>query len=307
MIMTVTLNPALDVTYTVDALVPGQEHRVDRVHARAGGKGINVARILTDLGRPVRATGLIGGSTGERIAAELSRSTVDSQFVTVDGESRRTVVVVDGQGATGLWEPGPTVSAAEWTAFRRRFDQLLAGVSVVVLAGSLPPGVPDDAYAELTEVAHGAGARVVLDADGRALAGGLRAGPDVVKPNRTELAAVTGQPVASAAEALTAARHLRRGGSTAVVATLGADGMVVSTVEGDWRASAGAAVPGNPTGAGDACVAALAHGLQHNQAWPDRLADAVAVSAAAARAPVAGTVDLAEIRRWRGAVVVAAL
>jgi len=304
MIMTVTLNPALDVTYAVEELVRGREHRVGQVGARAGGKGINVARVLADLGQPVRATGLLGGRTGEQIGAELSASRVDARFVAVAGESRRTIAVVDGGGATGLWEPGPTVTEAEWRSFVEAFVDLLDGVDVVVFAGSLPPGIPADAYAELTRLARRAGAQVILDADGRPLAEGLRAEPDVVKPNRSELAGVTGQPVTSAARALNAARRLRAAAHTAVVATLGADGLVASTVDGDWRATTGV-VSGNPTGAGDACAAALAQGLRADRAWPDRLAEAAAVAAAAVRAPVAGMVDPAEVRRWRGTVVVA--
>jgi tagatose 6-phosphate kinase len=304
MIMTVTLNPALDLTYTVDTLVPGREHRVGGVTVRAGGKGVNVARVLADLGHAVRVTGLLGGRTGEQIAADLSA--VDNRFVPVAAESRRTVAVVDERGATGLWEPGPEVTAAEWAAFRDVFSALLHGVGVVVLAGSLPRGVPHDAYAVLTVAAHRAGVPVVLDADGRALAEGLRAGPDVVKPNRTELAAATGQDVGTAAQALAAARRLRDGADTAVVATLGPDGLVASTVDGDWRAATGEVLAGNPTGAGDACVAALADGLLRGRTWPERLAEAAAVSAAAVHAPVAGTVDPAAVQRWRSAVTVAA-
>jgi tagatose 6-phosphate kinase len=195
------------------------------------------------------------------------------------------------------------VTPAEWRSFAGAFADLLDGVAVVVLAGSLPPGVPADAYGQLTHLARGRGVRVVLDADGPALAEGLRAGPDVVKPNREELAGATGHAVTSSTGALTAARRLRAQADTAVVATLGADGLIASTVEGDWRAVAGV-VTGNPTGAGDACAAALAEGLLAGRAWPDRLARAAAVAAAAVAAPVAGTVDPAEVHRWRDTVVV---
>jgi len=203
MILTVTLNPALDLTYAVAALRPGDVHRVDVVGARPGGKGLNVAGVLASLGRPVRATGLLGGGTGEQIGALLERSDVDSSFVPIAAESRRTVVVSsDVDLTTGLWEPGPIVTEAEWAAFRRHFEELLAGVTVVALAGSLPRGIPTDGYATLARTARERRARVVLDADGPALLEGLRAGPDVVKPNRLELAGATGQPVGTADEAL---------------------------------------------------------------------------------------------------------
>jgi tagatose 6-phosphate kinase len=304
MILTVTLNPALDVTYTVDAVVPGTTHRVRDVAVRAGGKGLNVARVLRALGVPVFATGLLGGDNGKRIAALVATGSVRASFVPVAGESRRTVVVTDGAEATGFWEPGPQISAAEWRAFLTHYRQCLTRASVVVLAGSLPPGIAHDSYAVLISFARESGIEVVLDADGPALCSGLIADPTMVKPNATELAAATGHPVASAAEAGSAARALRAGRRTAVVASLGAAGLVASTVDGEWRAMLPAPLTGNSTGAGDACVAALGAGLLSRRRWPDLLADAVACSAAAVVAPTAGAVDPEFMRRLRPSVVV---
>jgi tagatose 6-phosphate kinase len=307
MILTVTLNPALDVTYGVGALIPGSTHRIRDVGVRAGGKGINVARVLAGFALPVRATGFLGGVTSDQITALLGQSTVEVCFVPIAAETRRTVVVSDGVAATGFWEPGPAVSAGEWRAFVAGYPGLLDGVEVVVLAGSLPPGVPDDAYAGLTTTARSAGARVILDTAGPALRAGLRAGPEVVKPNRGELEEVTGQAAPTPRQALGAARLLRNDTGTAVVATLGGDGLIASTMDGDWRAALPAALPGNPTGAGDACVAALAAGLLRARPWSELLADAVAWSAAAATAPTAGTVDPGCAHRLRPSVVVAAI
>jgi tagatose 6-phosphate kinase len=307
MILTVTLNPALDLTYGVARLVGGATHRVDTVSARAGGKGVNVARVLRALDAPVLATGLLGGATGDQIATLLRESTVDFDFTPIGGESRRTVVVAEPGTATGFWEAGPEVSTPEWREFLARFAALTARARVVVLAGSLPPGVPDDAYARLTELARAAGARVLLDADGPALRAGLPAGPDVVKPNRAELAELTGHPLASPRQAAPVARSVRGDSPTAVVATLGGDGLVASTVDGDWRAALPAMLPGNATGAGDACAAALAIGLRDGQDWPSMLADAVACAAAAVSAPTAGTVDPARVRQLRDSVQVEAL
>ena len=126
MILTVTLNPALDLTYGVEVLVPHGTHRVVTVAERAGGKGLNVARVLRGVGEPVVATGLIGGSTGARVAELLRDDGLHSQaFVAVAGATRRTVVVVDRDDATGFWEPGPWVSGSEWLAFVAHFRGLL--------------------------------------------------------------------------------------------------------------------------------------------------------------------------------------
>lgn len=287
MILAVTLNPALDITYRVDALRAHTSHRVTEVAERPGGKGLNVARVLAQLGEPVTATGLLGGATGARIAALLDG--VEHAFLHVAGETRRTVAIVDSQDATGFWEPGPEVTAAEWEQFVAHFRGLLAGVTVVTLSGSLPRGVPVDAYAQLIAIAREAGVRTVLDAEGQPLTLGIAAGPDVVKPNRDELGDNT-------------PRELLARGAKAVVASRGEDGMEAVTPHGTWRALPPERVFGNPTGAGDSCVAALARGLAAGAEWGAMVGDAVAVSAAAVASPVAGHIDEPSYARFREAV-----
>jgi tagatose 6-phosphate kinase len=301
-IVTVTLNAALDVTYDVEALVPHATHRVLQVHARAGGKGVNVARVLRQLGHDTVVTGLAGGHTGALLRADLAASGLTEALVAIGGESRRTLAVVsrrDG-GATLLNEPGPEVTAAEWAEFRARFHGLLAATSsAVVLAGSLPAGVPPSAYAELVEAAHGRGVPALVDADGETLRAAVAAAPEVVKPNAAELRATSGQD-----DPVGGAEALRRAGAGAVVASLGPDGLLAVTGAGSWRAVPPEVVAGNPTGAGDAAVAALAAGLVDGLAWPETLREAVAVSAAAVLVPVAGAFDPAAFRRFRDGVTV---
>jgi tagatose 6-phosphate kinase len=299
-ILTVTLNAALDVTYQVDELRPDASHRVRAVHERAGGKGINVARVLHGQGRDVTCLGLVGGWTGARIAADLDGAGITGAMSSVAGESRRTVSVVSAAtgGSTLFNEPGPRVQGPEWQGFLAAFGRFVPRASVVVMSGSLPPGVPEDAYAELCRVARGAGARVIVDADGRALARSLDSGPDVVKPNSAELRAATG--VAGIEAAMLA---LLEAGAAAVVATFGADGIRALTADGAWTARLEAPVPGlNPTGAGDAAAAALAAGLEDKRDWPAMLADAVAWSAAAVAAPLAGDLDAGVLASARSSV-----
>lgn len=304
MILTVTLNAALDVTYHVDALRPGQTHRPHAVDVRAGGKGINVARVLTILGEPVSATGLAGGATGELLVRRLERDGVPARFTGVAAESRRTVVIADPVAATGIWEPGPTVTPAEWARFLALYAELLAGARLVVLSGSLPPGLPVDAYAHLVEAARAAGIAALLDADGPALLAGLAARPALVKPNATELGEAVNATIETSEQALRAAHKLRAGSATTVVASLGPHGLVAATPEHDLVATPPEPVTGNPTGAGDAAVAALARGLLRSKGWPATLADAVSISAAAVAAPVAGQFDPDTASRIRDGVTV---
>lgn len=288
MIVTVTLNPALDITHTVASLVPHSSHRVTDVAAQAGGKGVNVARVLHALGLPTVAVAFRGGLTGAAVAADLDRHGIAHRLVDTAGESRRTFTVVDlGSGdATVFNEAGPAVSGAEWQALREQVHRLLTGASVLVLSGSLPPGLPDTAYAQLAGAAARAGVPVILDAAGPPLRAGVTAGPDVVKPNATELAEATGLP-----DPLAAAEALRAAGARAVVASLGPAGLLAVTPDGTFRAEPPAPLAGNPTGAGDSVVAAIAAGIHTGTSWPHRLADAVALSAATVKAPRAGQFD----------------
>lgn len=311
MIVTVTLNVALDVTYRVAALRPGTSVRVETVSERAGGKGVNVARVLHALGHEVAVSGFAGGGNGEDVRADLRAAGLADDLVPIAGETRRTVNVVDASGeATVLLEPGPAVTGTEWAALERRLARLLPKASVAVLSGSLPASLPGDAYAALVRLAGSAGVPVILDTGGEALLRGLAAGPSVVKPNFDELVAATSPPAASQAPAgqgvasiddvLSRARQLRHKGAEAVVATLGKDGMVASTAAGCWHASIDAAgapeIRGNPTGAGDAAAAALAVGMLERRSWPDRLRMAAALSAAAVRHDLAGGFDEASYR-----------
>ncbi len=292
MILTVTLNAALDVTYQVPALRLGESHRPSAVDTRAGGKGINVARVLAALGHETMVTGLVGGQTGAAIRTDVARAGLRESLFEMAGPSRRTVTIVANGAATAVNEPGPPVSISDWADFVGGYHALAARASVVVLSGSLPPTLPPDAYAQLVRATD---TPTIVDTSGAPLIAALAARPDLVKPNAAELRETTGltDPVA-------AARTLLDRGAGAVVASLGPDGLVAVTPEGVWRAAPPEPLHGNPTGAGDACVAALAASMALD--WPTRLVEAVAVSAAAVPCPLAGDIDLATYRRLRDTV-----
>jgi tagatose 6-phosphate kinase len=299
-ILTVTLNLAVDVTYSLAQARLGEHNRVELVGRRAGGKGVNVARVLSGLGRDVVVTGLLGGANGSIARAELGEAGLVEETVAIQGESRVTIVAVEDDGrVTGFSELGPEVSAAEWADMHARLRSLSARAEAVVLSGSLPRGVPEDAYAQL--VSASGSAPVLLDAEGAALARGVGAGPAVVKINRAELFGV----VEGVSDVVTAAASLRAAGASAVVVSCGEEGLLAVTDEGVWSAAPPEVLPGNPTGAGDAVAAAVVAGMVDGSGWPERLADAVALSAAAVAAPQAGSFDEAVYARLCGAVEVA--
>lgn len=289
MIVTVTLNAALDVTYHVRDVAWGESNRVGEIGARAGGKGINVAAVLAALGHDVAATGFLAGRTGEAIRTHLASTGITDAFLRVDdGESRRTVTVneVDTGRATLFNEPGAAISGDDWHRLLARTRDVFHEAEAVVLSGSLPPGLPDDAHASLTEGVPDE-TPLLIDSSGEALRHAAKARPALVTPNHAELAAMTGE-----ADARSGATALRDVGAQAVVVTLGTEGMFASTPDGSWRAYLPTPVHGNPVGAGDAAVAALASGLGRHESWPDLLTCAVALSAAAVCCPAAGDVDL---------------
>ncbi|HET7328153.1 MAG TPA: hexose kinase [Nocardioidaceae bacterium] len=297
MIVTVTCNPAIDITYRVDRLQPGEVHRVRDVATRPGGKGVNVARVLHQLGEQTTATGLADAFFG----VTLEALGVPAVFVPALAGVRRTLVVhADSAPATtSLWEPGaaPADPTAAAVLLIEQVTALLTDASALVVSGSLPPGVDPALPAGLATVATAAGIPAVLDLDDAALRVAADGGGAVLVPNRDELARLSG--AAGDLDVVAAARDLSARSRAPVVATLGADGMLAVAGRDCWHARPAEHVAGNPTGAGDAAAAAIARGLAHRNPWPDVLADAVALSSACVLAPVAGEVDLDYYQRVR--------
>jgi len=292
-ILCVTPNAALDVTYSADTLVAGEVNRVDHLQTHAGGKGVNVARLLDDLGQNSAVLGFAGGRVGAEIIASLDKAGLQHRMVPCAEDSRRTVTVVSAaEGAsTGLYERGPHIATPEWDAFTAHYDDELGSACLAVLAGSLPPGVPADAYRQLTEMARTRAIPVIVDAPGKALLHALDAGPTIVSPNEAELAEALdlARPIPLPV-AVDAARTLIARGAERSVVTLGTRGLVAVLDDGAWLVST-PTVRGNPVGAGDAVVAVIAEGQISGRPWLETLPRAAATAAAAVRAPYAGTVD----------------
>ncbi|MEV4092489.1 1-phosphofructokinase family hexose kinase [Streptosporangium saharense] len=301
-VLTVTLNLALDVTYVAGDVDWDGVNRVGTVHRRAGGKGVNVARVLAALGCEVLVTGLAGGPNGEAALADLTAAGLPTALTPIAAPSRATLAVHDhGRELrrTALFnEPGPTVTEDEIARFLSDYDTRLRGAAAVVISGSLPTGVSPRLYAELAARARAHGVPAIVDADGEPLRHAPGGHPEIVKPNAEELArALAGSDEPHGPDAaVRGAQVLRRSGAGAVVVSLGADGLLAVTREGAWRAAMPYRVEGNPTGAGDALVAGLTLGLVEGTPWPERLRRAAALGAAAVAAPVAGDFDADVLR-----------
>ncbi|MDO5063417.1 MAG: hexose kinase [Actinomyces bowdenii] len=300
-----TPNPAIDVTYEVPEPALGRTNRVTAVSRRAGGKGLNVAAVLSRLGLACRVTGPLGGPAGQELRELLRHwdhqdgAAVIPAWVEVPHLTTRTTVTVIAQDgtATGLYEPGPTLGPADWEALTRATLTDLRPGDVLAVCGSCPPGTGPEQLTGLLAGARRRGARTIVDTSGPLLVAAA-AVCDVVTPNREELLAATG-----ARSLHEGAQALLDSGAGAVVASDGPRGMVLLTSGGHdphpWYAPAPSVEVVNPTGAGDSAVAALAAELlAHPPApgspvlQPRALAAAVALSASAVTTPVAGAVDL---------------
>jgi tagatose 6-phosphate kinase len=297
-ILCVGPSPAWDVTYHVERFREHASNRATAVSARAGGKAVNVARVLHGLGEPVTVLAPAGGPTGELFAADLHAAGLPAELVADELETRRTLTIVSDESgdATVVNEPS---RLSDWVAFLAQADRLMDGASVVVACGSLPSGAPAGAFAELSRAAASRGLPIVVDTSGPALLACLEGSPTLVKPNHVEL-----NEVVDAADPIQAAQELARSSGSAVVVSMGAAGMVLAAGEDTWRATLPNPLRGNPTGAGDAAVAAFARGVAAGADWPVMLRDAVALAGAAVLAPYAGEFKPGDHAALAGSVVV---
>ncbi|HXV04291.1 MAG TPA: 1-phosphofructokinase family hexose kinase, partial [Solirubrobacterales bacterium] len=236
MILTVTLNAAIDRTVAVPSFRLGHRHRAVESRTLAGGKGINVARALGLLGKPVIATGFAGGPTGNRVREQLRQESVLTDFTRIAGETRINLAVIDPTTGeqTEINERGPAVSPEEVERFAARLDYLARGARICVLAGTLPPGAGDDLYARLVGDLRARGVTVVLDAEGEPMLAGVRAGASVVTPNEREAEELVGQEFADDGDLVHGLSELIRIGAGEAVITR-PDGCVAAVGEGPER------------------------------------------------------------------------
>jgi 1-phosphofructokinase len=283
MIVTVTPNPSLDRTFEVDAFASGQMLRAKAVHVDPGGKGVNVSRALVAHGHRSRAVLPVGGFEGSELASLLEDLGIEVVTVPIAESVRSNVTVVDGDGmVTKLNAPGPTLSQSEVGALVERTVDAAAGAAWVAACGSLPPGVPVTLYGRLVSAVQAAGGRIAVDTSDAALETVLAAGPDLIKPNRDELAEAAGMAIETLGDVMAGAEKLRSHGVRNVLVSLGPDGAVLVDEAGGTHAESPALVPRSTVGAGDALLAGF---LSAGGLGTEALAEGVAWGAAACRLP----------------------
>lgn len=261
MIYTVTLNPALDKTVEIPGMALDTVNRITSMRTDPGGKGINVSKVIAKLGGESCAVGILGGESGRTLLAALERDGLRTHFRFVEGQTRTNLKIIDRalHTNTDINEPGLTVSPADLDALLRDLLGMVREGDIVVLAGSLPQGAPQDTYRVWTAACREKGARVCLDADGVLLAEGLKAAPYLIKPNEDELSRLVGHRLTDTDELIAEGRRLLKGGVTRVVISLGEHGALYLR-RNEVLYAEGLSVPvGSTVGAGDSVVAALAY------------------------------------------------
>jgi 1-phosphofructokinase family hexose kinase len=308
-IVTVTLNAAIDRTLTVPNFQRGQRHRASAGLTLAGGKGINVARALKTLGVPVVATGFVGGSTGVRIVEGLTAEAVLNDFVRIDGESRTSTAVVDPTGGayTEINEWGPAVRAEELEALLEKLRYLTQGAELVVFAGSLPRDVGDDFYAEAARELAKRHIPVALDTEGEPLRLAVEAEPFLVSPNQSEAEGLVGQEFHDEEDFRLALDQ---------IAEMGARNVLITTEDGcaallrderepkRYRAQAPRVEPISTVGSGDVLLAAFLAARHAGRTHEDSIRSAVAAGAASTLEIGAGCFDPRQAGRLQSGVEV---
>ena len=289
MIITLTLNPAVDQTMVVSEVTLGEVNRVREVYLDPAGKGINVSRMVHRLGWPTIAFGFLAGEIGLLAEKALDNEGVQYHFVHVPGQTRLNVALIDESTGVLTNYNGRGLRVDEESV--ARLDEVLtfwlqAG-SVLVLAGSLPRGMPEDTYARYIELAKAAGSKTILDADGEPLRLGLEAEPTLIKPNRPEAQRLLGRQLPNLEAVTDAARELAATRSTIVIISMGGNGAVYATKDGAWLAVPPDIELNSSVGSGDALVAGLAVALAGDRPLVEGLREGTAAGAATAQ--TAGT------------------
>jgi len=290
MILTVTLNAAIDKRYVVKEFQEGEVNRVVSCSYTPGGKGLNVSKPASIAGERVVATGFVGGHAGNYIEEKLIPFGIEPKFYHVKEESRSCINIWDEskRKQTEFLEPGFVVSEEDFRGFEIHFTELVKDADVVAMSGSVPKGLDGKSYQSLVRIVKDAGKKVILDTSGDLLKEGIEACPTMVKPNIDEIRMLTGSRCDDRKELIDAAGKLHASGIEVVVISLGAEGSVLVSEEGTYRAVVPKIDAVNTVGCGDAMIAGFAIGFERKMSLPETLRLASAVSAAAAMRPETG-------------------
>lgn len=297
MIIALTMNPSVDISYPLEKLIINSVNRIDNVRKTAGGKGLNVARVVKMAQSPIIATGLLGGSLGEYIKKELDNDHIPHHFLSISQESRNCIAILHEGAQTEILEAGPVISEQEQLSFKKHFSTLIQDSDVITISGSLPKGIRPDYYAELIKIANQANKKVLLDCSGLSLKMALTnpAKPYLIKPNHEELSFLAEQHIDATdfkkiADILCQLPILQN--IPMIVVSLGKQGALAKFAQQIWRITIPKIDVVNPVGSGDATLAGLAIGISQQQPFEQQLKRAMAFGMLNAMEEKTGAINL---------------
>lgn len=266
MILTVTMNPSVDISYKIDKLKIDTVNRCENYSKTAGGKGLNVTRVIHQMGHQVTATGLLGGALGGYIEEKLRSEGIAESFYPISGETRNCIAILHDNGEqTEILEKGPVILQEEVAGFLNKFDHLLAEANVVTISGSLPEGISPELYIDIIKKTHGEGKKVILDTSGSTLAAVLTSGnmPYAIKPNLEEIQGIVHEEIdeENVEEIKGILSNELFAGIPLIVISMGAKGAFIKFQDAHYDVRIPKINVVNPVGSGDASVGGLAIGL----------------------------------------------
>ncbi|WDV47171.1 1-phosphofructokinase [Clostridiaceae bacterium M8S5] len=265
MITTITLNASIDRNYVLDEFTVDKIFRCEDFSVVPGGKGINVSKVLSQLGEKVCCLGFIGGYTGTFIKKELEKQDITTKFTTIDEESRTCISIVSSDGSqTEILERGPKVNERELESFLSTYDKILDKSSIVVASGSIAQGINTEIYYDLINKAKNKGVKFILDTSSKYLIKGIKAKPYLIKPNKEELEDITATIINNEYDIIKASNKLIEMGADNVAVSLGKEGMMYINREYTYKVIIPKAEVINPVGSGDSTVAGFVYALANN-------------------------------------------
>jgi 1-phosphofructokinase family hexose kinase len=300
MIQVLSLSPAVDKIYFIDNFHNGGLFRIDDVLMSAGGKGINVARVLKLLGQTPYISGFIAGSTGNWLFSEMEKMGINKKFIELEGESRTNINVIDkiSMIETEILERGPIVTADKLSEYLHNFENTLETTDILVCSGGLPLGIDENFYSELLQIANKKGIKTILDANGNILEYGLKSAPYIVKPNRRELSMLIKKEINTMDDILEACELILEKGVYAVAVSLSSEGAVLVTRKKAFKVGTLDISYKNAIGSGDSMVAGIASGLYNGMDLEDAFIQGVACGISNAEFEQIGIVDINKVKKY---------
>lgn len=293
MILTVTMNPSIDIAYQMKNFSLDQVNRAEETHKTPGGKGLNVTRVLYAIGEEVTATGLTGGKNGEFLQEQLNKAGIDSSFYKIKGDTRNCIAILHEGKQTEILEQGPIISKKEFQGFTHFFQKKVKKYDAVVFSGSLPGGIPDTCYADLITIASKENIPVILDCSGSALKKALEARPTAIKPNIDELKDLLHQEIAKDPKVLKEVLSSDMfTGIPWIIISLGADGCFAKHDDHYYHVHIPKIEVVSPVGSGDSTVAGIASGIVNGLSDEELLKHANTLGMLNAQEKETGTVNM---------------